>query len=35
MTGKPEKILVLDGIGGVPLARDLCDAFATQGIETA
>ena len=35
MTGKPRKILVLDGIGGVPLARDLCAAFATLGVATA
>ena len=35
MTGKPRKVLVLDGIGGVPLARDLCDAFSTLGVATA
>lgn len=35
MSGKPRKILVLDGIGGVPLARDLCDAFSTLGVATA
>ena len=34
MSGKPEKVLVLDGIGGVPLARDLCAAFAALGIAT-
>ncbi|EFK97660.1 hypothetical protein LDC_0287 [sediment metagenome] len=35
MSGKPRKILVLDGIGGVPLGRDLCEAFSTLGIATA
>jgi len=35
MTGMPRKVLVLDGIGGVPLARDLCDAFSTLGVATA
>lgn len=34
MTGQPKKILVVDGIGGVPLARDLCAAFATLGVAT-
>jgi spore maturation protein CgeB len=34
MSGKPEKVLVLDGIGGVPLARDLCAAFTALGIAT-
>ncbi len=35
MTGKPKKILVIDGIGGVPLARDLCAAFSALGVATA
>jgi spore maturation protein CgeB len=35
MSGKPIKILVLDGIGGVPLGRDLCEAFSTLGVATA
>ena len=28
----PKKILVLDGIGGVPLGRDLCHEFSAAGI---
>ena len=35
MTGKPRKVLLLDGIGGIPLGRDLCDAFSKLGVATA
>ena len=35
MTGKPGKVLLLDGIGGVPLGRDLRDAFMKLGVATA
>lgn len=35
MSCKPRKVLVLDGIGGVPLARDLCAAFSTLAVETS
>ena len=35
MKGKPGKVLILDGIGGVPLGRDLCAAFSQLGVETA
>jgi spore maturation protein CgeB len=35
MSGQPKKILVLDGISGVPLARDLCAAFSSLGVATA
>ena len=34
MITRPEKILILDGISGVPLGRDLCDAFSAAGIAT-
>lgn len=32
MTTQPKKILVIDGIGGVPLGRDLCLEFSAAGI---
>jgi spore maturation protein CgeB len=32
MSARPTKIFVLDGIGGVPLGRDLCQAFSAAGI---
>ncbi len=32
MSARPTKILVLDGIGGVPLGRDLCQEFSAAGI---
>jgi len=31
---RPEKILVIDGISGVPLGLDLCEAFCASGIAT-
>ena len=31
MSALPEKILILDGIGGVPLGREICDTFAALG----
>jgi spore maturation protein CgeB len=31
MNTLPEKILILDGIGGVPLGREICDTFAALG----
>lgn len=31
MSAQPEKILILDGIGGVPLGREICDTFAALG----
>ena len=34
MSARPTKILVLDGIGGVPLGRDLCQAFSAAGVAT-
>ena len=34
MITRPEKILVIDGISGVPLGRDLCEAFCASGIAT-
>ena len=34
MIARPEKILVLDGISGVPLGRELCEAFSASGIAT-
>jgi spore maturation protein CgeB len=30
-----KKILVFDGISGVPLARELCEAFEQQGVENS
>ena len=32
MSARPTTILVLDGIGGVPLGRDLCQEFSAAGI---
>jgi spore maturation protein CgeB len=34
MTRTPPKILLLDGIGGVPLGRELCEALSAEGVET-
>ncbi|MBI2307247.1 MAG: glycosyltransferase [Rhodocyclales bacterium] len=31
---QPRKILILDGIGGVPLGREVCETFAALGIDT-
>ena len=31
----PKKVLVFDGISGVPLARELCESFESQGVETS
>jgi spore maturation protein CgeB len=31
MNTPPEKILILDGIGGVPLGREICDTFTALG----
>ncbi len=30
-----QKLLILDGIGGVPLGREMAEAFNAQGTDTA
>ena len=33
MSNSPRKILILDGIGGVPLGQEICGTFAALGVE--
>ncbi len=33
MSNSPRKILILDGIGGVPLGQEICCTFAALGVE--